>query len=129
LTTATSHRSHFHGSCSTSCRVPTLLHALLDQLLLSSNSGFVWVLVAAAAVRLPPLREEGRAFLLGLVAAHLLALTIIFTFSRWDPYMDHVKSAIDRLVFQVLPMGLLFVGTSVRIDHIRQIRALQRRES
>jgi hypothetical protein len=65
-------------------RVPTLLHALLNQLLLGSNWGFVWVLVAAAALMLPPLRDAGRAFLLWLVAVHLLALTIIFTFSMWD---------------------------------------------
>jgi Dolichyl-phosphate-mannose-protein mannosyltransferase len=97
-------------------RVPTLLHALAGQLLLVSSWGLVWVLVASAVVLRPPIRSAARAFLLWAIAVHLLSLTMIYTFSTWDPYMDHVNSSIDRLVFQILPLALLFLATAIRFD-------------
>lgn len=107
-------------------RVPILLNVLADQLLLASSWGFVWVLVAAAVVLRPPIRSAPRGFLLWAVVVHLLSLTMIYTFSTWDPYMNHVNSSIDRLVFQVLPLGLLILSTAIGVDPSAALPAARR---
>jgi len=94
-------------------RLPVLAHALLAELTRLPNWGLAWVLVAAALVLSPPLRSSARGFLLWVVAAHLLSLPLIYTFSTWVPYTDHVASSIDRLVFQVLPLALLLLALSI----------------
>ncbi len=106
-------------------RVSALLHALAEQLLLESSWGFVWVLVAAGVVLRPPTRHAPRALLLWAVVVHLLSLTMIYTFSTWDPYMNHVNSSIDRLVFQVFPLGLLILSTAIRGDLLAALRAVR----
>jgi hypothetical protein len=107
-------------------RVPSLLQTLAGQLLLTSAWGFVWVLAAAALILRPPLRSPARAFLIVVVAAHLLSLTLIYTLSTWDPYTNHVNSSIDRLVFQALPVVLLFLSASIL--EVRTLKSRTARE-
>jgi 4-amino-4-deoxy-L-arabinose transferase-like glycosyltransferase len=94
-------------------RLPVLAHALGAQLVAVTSWGVVWVLLAAALLLNPPLRSAGRAFLLWVLAAHLVSVLLIYTFSTWIPYTDHVASSIDRLVLQVLPLALLLLALSV----------------
>lgn len=93
-------------------RVPAVIQVLFAQFLLFPTWGIVWILIGAGALLRPP-RSLGRGYLLGALAAHILSLTIVYTFSAWTPFMDQVKSSIERVVFQVLPLGLLLLATGI----------------
>jgi len=94
-------------------RLPALTYALGAELAAFATWGALWVLVGAAALLNPPLRSASRAVLLWLIGAQFLSLPLIYTFSTWVPYTDHVSSSIPRLVFQVMPLGVLFLVLSV----------------
>jgi dolichyl-phosphate-mannose-protein mannosyltransferase len=89
-------------------RLPAVVQTLGAELATFASWGVLWLLVAAAAVLKPPLRSPSRALLLWLMAAQLLSLPLIYTFSTWVPYTDHVMASIPRLVFQVMPLAVLF---------------------
>jgi hypothetical protein len=94
-------------------RLPAVTQALGSELATFVSWGLLWLLVVAAAVLNPPLRSPSRAMLLWLMAAQLLSLPLIYTFSTWVPYTDHVMFSIPRLVFQVMPLAVLFGILSV----------------
>jgi 4-amino-4-deoxy-L-arabinose transferase-like glycosyltransferase len=62
-------------------RVPAVMQALETELATFASWGLLWLLVSAAAVLNPPLRSPSRAVLLWLMAAQLLSLPLIYTFS------------------------------------------------
>jgi hypothetical protein len=97
-------------------RIPTLVQTLGAELVLVPRWGFVWVLVGLGLLLRPPVGSAGRGFLLVAVAAHLFSLTIIYTFSAWSPYLDHVHASLGRVAFEVVPIGLLLVATGVDRD-------------
>lgn len=94
-------------------RLPVLAQAMQVELTRVAHWGLAWILLAAALALNPPLRSAGRALLVWLLAAHLLSLLFIYTFSTWIPFTDHVSSSIDRLVFQVMPLGVLLLTLSI----------------
>jgi Dolichyl-phosphate-mannose-protein mannosyltransferase len=94
-------------------RLPAIWHALGQQLLTVRSWGFVWLLVALAAVLKPPLRSPGRAFLLWALCVHFVSVTLIYTSSTWPDFLGLVNSSIDRLVFQVVPLAIFFLATSL----------------
>lgn len=107
-------------------RMPVLFQTLGKKLLLTSSWSFLWVLIGATALLRPPIHSAGRAFLLGAVGMHLLSLIPIYTLSTWDPYMSHVGVSIDRVMFEVLPLGLLFLATGVVVGWAPALGALLR---
>lgn len=102
-------------------RVPVLMEMLVAQLALVPMWGIAWILIGAGVVLRPPVRSAGRRFLLAAVLAHTIVLTLIYTFSSWTPYTDHVNASIMRVMFQVFPVGLLLLATGLEREWWRLV--------
>ena len=82
-------------------RVPTILRYLAGQAVTWDWWGVLWVLVAGAAL----LRRGSP--LIPLLVLQLAAVAVPYIFSSWDPYTEHIKLSLDRLLAHLEPLAVL----------------------
>lgn len=94
-------------------RLPQIGAFVALQMLSFANWSLLWVLVAAALVaagrRLTP---AGRG-LLALLAGQLGVYVLAFVLSDWQPYTDHMRTSLDRLLVQAVPLALLVLVETI----------------
>lgn len=94
-------------------RLPQIGAFVALQMLSFANWSLLWVLVAAALVaagrRLTPAGRGLLALLMGQLGVYALA----FVLSDWQPYTDHIRTSLDRLLVQAVPLALLLLVETV----------------
>ena len=94
-------------------RLPHIVAMFLLQPLAFENWSLFWVVLAAlliaAARRLTPAAYG----LLLLLLCQEGVYVISFVFSDWQPYTAHVRTSLDRLLMQAVPLALLLMVETV----------------
>lgn len=92
-------------------RLPVLLGLLLRELSAVERWGVLWLLFLLVGLASRRRRwAAGDLFLLLGAATYLLVMASSYMLSSWPSYLDHAQASFDRLVFQVMPLALLFVA-------------------
>jgi hypothetical protein len=79
--------------------------------------GLVWPLLAVVAiVHVAELRRPEVAMLAVICLGALILNLVVFVFSSWTPYTEHVRNALDRLILQITPVGVLLAGEMLAAD-------------
>lgn len=95
-------------------RLPQIGAFMGLQMLSFANWSLLW-LVLAAIVPLALRRADaaGRGLLL-LLAGQVGIYVLAFVFSDWRPYQDHMRTSLDRLLVQAVPLAVLLL---VEVTH------------
>src|SRR6266480_3810399 len=89
-------------------RIPPLLSAFLAEFYNLPTWSLFWFVVAIGVAHL--LRRMGNPRVLVLLAALIVPIflyLLIYVFSSWPSYLDHVGLSISRLLMHVAPVGFL----------------------
>jgi hypothetical protein len=88
-------------------RLPEIARFFGLLMLSFQHWSLLWVVLAAVLfLRRRDLSPQGRA-LLALLALQLAVYALAFVFSDWQPYTDHMRTSLDRLLVQALPLAVL----------------------
>ncbi len=95
-------------------RVPSIYHAIALEITTWQNWGIYWILFGLAAVILVFYwRALSNRLLLAGTLLPLALYSVVYIFSGWDFYLDHVASSIPRLLAQFVPATLLGIGAAL----------------
>jgi len=71
--------------------------------------GLFWpVLLVIMILRYRFIRDKSKVYLAYSVILPLIIYPCLFVFSTWQPYYEHVRTALDRLILQVFPTAFVF---------------------
>lgn len=97
-------------------RLPIIVRLLARELVLPGHWGLLWPAFAMTLVlSTRRLRDVSEQFLLGAVLIPMGLYTLVFVFSAWPVFTDHVRTALPRLLISLAPVALL-----VTIHHLRE---------
>jgi hypothetical protein len=95
-------------------RIPPLLSAFLAEFYnLPTWSLFWFVVVAGVAYLLRQMRDPRVVVLLTALTVPIFSYLLIYVFSSWPSYLDHVALSISRLLMHVAPVGFLITILAV----------------
>ncbi len=90
-------------------RLPTILSFFLLQMLAFANWSVLWLSLAALLVVSHRRLTADARIVAAIVMLHLLLYALVFVFSDWQPYIDHLRTSLDRLFVGVVPAAVLAV--------------------
>ena len=95
-------------------RIPDVANWMAKEVLNWNAWGILWPAFLLALV-LPDSKTRGSARLLlaFVILVPLIAYMGSYVLSSWDPFLDHVKYSLPRLMLHVTPLAVLFVATSL----------------
>jgi hypothetical protein len=70
------------------------------------------------------LSGSGRA-MLALLIGQLSIYALAFVFSDWQPYTDHLRTSVDRLLVQAVPLALLVTLEALTALAVRRARPVK----
>jgi len=95
-------------------RILPLLSALLAEFHNLPTWSLFWFVVAVGvAYLLDQMRNPGTTVLLTALFVPIVLYLLIYVFSSWPNYLEHVGLSISRLLLQVAPVGFLIVMLGV----------------
>lgn len=91
-------------------RLPEIARFFGLLMLSFQHWSLLWVVLAAVLVlRRRNLTGRGGALLV-LLALQLAVYALAFVFSDWQPYTDHIRTSLDRLLVQAVPLAVLVLS-------------------
>lgn len=85
--------------------LPVYMRRLLK---FSPHWGYFWpVLFVLMIIKYRFLKERSNQYFVYSVVLPLIIYPFIFVFSTWQPYYEHVRTALDRLILQVFPTAFI----------------------
>lgn len=88
-------------------RLPHIVVWFSLQMLYIANWSLLWIVLASVVLLANRrLSGSGRA-MLALLIGQLSIYALAFVFSDWQPYTDHLRTSVDRLLAQAVPLALL----------------------
>ncbi len=91
-------------------RYPLILLDIIKRLL-NPYWNFIWPLCGLTLLlRRAKILKVWSGWLIGLVAAYLLLMSLTYIFSRFDPYLAHLNNSVERLAVQAAPLAVWWLA-------------------